>query len=66
MTQEVAEKKLNTQPDIKYLLVGLITEDGSFRLDCCACFSREDARKESQRFMKYVLMDVTKSKNQNL
>ena len=66
MTQEEITKKYESHPEIKYLLFGYVVEDGSFRLDCCACFNRDDARKESGRFMKFVLMDVSKSKNQNL
>jgi len=66
MTQEEITKAYEEHPEIKYLLFGYVAEDGAFRMDCAACINRDDARLESKKFLKFVLMDVTKSKNQNL
>lgn len=66
MTQEEITKVYEMHPEIKYLLFGYVVEDGKFRIDCAACINRDDARAESKKFLKFVLLDVSKSKNQNL
>lgn len=66
MNLEEVTKSYNEQPQVKYVLTGFIVEDGNFRIDCCACFNREDARKESKKFVKYELHKVDKDINQNL
>ena len=66
MTEEQAMEKLRTHPEIKYVIFGYGVEDGNFKFDCAVCISREDARHESKKFMKFILYDVGKSKNQNL
>ena len=66
MTQEQAEKKLNSEPPLMYAIRGLKIEDGNFFLDAALCFSRDDVRIESEKFTKFVIYDLNKSKNQNL
>ena len=66
MTQEQAEKKLNSEPPLMYAIRGLKIEDGNFYLDAALCFSRDDVREEAVKFVKYTLYDLVKSKNQNL
>ncbi len=66
MTQEQAEKKLNSEPPLMYAIRGLKIEDGNFYLDAALSFSRDDLREESKKYVKYTIYDLTKSKNQNL
>jgi len=66
MTQEEAERKLNSEPPLVYAIRGMKVMDGEFFLDAAICYSREDAVKEAKKFTKFTLYDLTKSKNQNL
>ena len=66
MKQEEAEKKLDNHPKIEYFIFGITPDDGNFRLDAAACISREDARNESKKFIKFNLYKLELDKNQNL
>ena len=66
MTQEEAERKLNSEPPLVYAIRGMKVLDGSFYLDAALCYSRGDIREESKKYIKYVLYDLKKSLNQNL
>jgi hypothetical protein len=66
MTQEQAEQKLNAEPPLQYAIRGMKVSDGSFYLDAALCYSRDDVRAESEKFTKFVIYDLSKSKNQNL
>ncbi len=66
MTQEEAERKLNSEPPLVYAIRGMKVSDGVFYLDAAIGLSREDISKEAKTFVKYTLYDLSKSKNQNL
>ena len=66
MTQEQAEKKLNSEPPLVYAIRGMKTEDGVFYLDAALAFTREDISKEAKSFVKYRLYKLEVDKNQNL
>lgn len=66
MTQEQVEKMINSEPPLQFFIRGIKVSDGNFYTDASAGFTREDIREESKKYIKYVLYDLTKSKNQNL
>jgi len=66
MRQEEAEKKLKEHPEITHFIFGIVPDDGNFRFDAIGCISREDARNESKKFLKYKLYQLSIDKNQNL
>ena len=66
MTQEQSEKLINNEPPLQFLIRGIRVSDGNFFTDAAVGFSRDDIREESKKYIKYVLYDLTKSKNQNL
>ena len=66
MTQEEAERKLNSEPPLVYAIRGMKVMDGSFYLDAALCYTRDDVREESKNYVKFIIYDLIKSKNQNL
>ena len=66
MTQEQAEIKFNTEPQLQYAIRGMKVSDGDFYLDAALAYTRDDVREESKKFVKFVIYDLVKSKNQNL
>jgi len=66
MTQEQVEKMINSEPQLQFFIRGIRVSDGVFFTDAAVGFSRDDIREESKKYIKYVLYDLTKSKNQNL
>lgn len=51
MTLAEATDKVINHPPIKYLIFGVIPNDGEFRLDCAACISEKDLEKEKKKFL---------------
>ncbi len=66
MTQEEAERKLNSEPPLVYAIRGMKVSDGVFYLDAALSYSRDDVREESKKYVRFVIYDLVKSKNQNL
>ena len=66
MTQEESEKFINSEPPLQFFIRGIRVSDGTFYTDAAVGYSREDIREESKKYIKFVLYDLTKSKNQNL
>ncbi len=66
MTQENAEQTLNHEPPLQYAIRGMKVTDGNFYLDAALCHTRDDVREESKNYVKFVIYDLSKSKNQNL
>lgn len=53
MNLEIATEKLINHPDIKGLVLGIIAEDGDFRIDCAAYINESDFDKEKEKFIKF-------------
>ena len=66
MNQEQAEKKLNSEPPLMYLIRGIRVEDGAFFTDVAAGFNREDISREAKKFIFFKLYKLEIDKNQNL
>jgi hypothetical protein len=66
MKLEEADSKLNNHPPVQFLLHGYRVEDGIYRMDAVGCVDRNDAARESKKFVKYFLYRLEIDKNQNL
>jgi hypothetical protein len=53
MNIEDATRKLIEHPQVKYFILGIVPDDGNFRLDAAACISEQDFDKEKQKFLKF-------------
>lgn len=51
MKLEEATDKVINHPELKYLIFGVIPNDGMFRLDACVCVSEKDKEKELKKFL---------------
>lgn len=49
----MATEKLMNHPKIRGVILGIIAEDGEFRMDAAAYISEEDFKKESGKFIKF-------------
>ena len=51
MTLEEATDKVLNHPELKYLIFGVVPNDGEFRLDAAACVSEKDLENEKKKFL---------------
>lgn len=62
MTLEEATNRIVKHPPIKYLVFGVVPNDGNFRLDCAACISEADLQKEKEKFLTVRTFEVREIK----
>jgi len=53
MNIEDATKKLIEHPPVKFFILGIVPDDGNFRIDGAACISEQDFEREKQKFLKF-------------